>query len=228
MPKARIAVIDDERSMREMLVLGLEREGYEVRVAHDATTLLRLVRQWSADALILDIMLPQATGIELLPKIRAYTQAPILMVTARGEKSMKLEALTLGADDYIQKPFDFDELLVRLEAALRRPVLRPSRNRSYAGLDLDSDLYECRYNGEPVDLTGREFDLLSVLLETPGKVVPRSTLLARVWGAQYDGSPHVLDTYVSYLRKRLELANAAAMVETVRGIGYRLQHRNPQ
>ncbi len=222
--RPRIAIVEDERAMREMLVLALEREGYDVRALPSGAGLAELVRTWNADLVVLDIGLPGADGISLVPLVRSCCDAPILMLTARSETSDKVRALHAGADHYVTKPVELDELLARIVAALRRPALLGERKTLFFGdLELDVDAHELRVRGKRVDLTPREFALLEVLMRTPGRAFGKADMLERVWGLDHDGDWSIVDRYVSYLRAKLEAHGVPRVVATVRGIGYALR-----
>jgi len=218
-----VAVIDDERHIREMLEIGLEREGYVVRCAADGQTALALVREWEPDVIVLDVMMPKIDGFALLPMLRRQTEAPILMLTARGDISDRVEGLTLGADDYLPKPFAFEELLARLNAALRRPRLANAETLHFADLFVDLTSREVLRGERRVDLTPREYDLLLTLLREPRRVWAKEQLLDAVWGHDFEGNPSIVETYVSYLRAKLDAGGEPPLIHTVRGIGYTLR-----
>jgi len=215
-------VIDDDRFVREMLELGLSREGYDVRSAADGQAALHLVRAWEPDAIILDIMLPRMDGLTLLPLLREATQAPILMLTARGELDDKVRSLSSGADDYLVKPFAFEELLARLQANLRRPQLIEDETLRWGDLALDLRTHDVRRGKDRVDLTPREFDLLAVFLREPRRVFSKEHLLELVWGHDFEGGPNIVETYISYLRAKLDHPGMPSRIRTVRGVGYGL------
>ncbi len=218
---AKIAVIDDDRFVREMLELGLSREGFEVRAAADGQAALGLVREWNPEAIVLDVMLPKIDGFALLPMLREITQAPILMLTAKGETSDKVTGLAAGADDYLVKPFVFEELLARLQAKLRRPQLIEENALRWRDLTLDPVAREVTRGKERIDLTQREFDLLEVLMRDPRRVFSKDHLLELVWGHDFDGGPNIVETYISYLRAKLDKPDmSASIIRTVRGVGY--------
>ena len=221
--KPKVAVVDDERSIRDLLELGLTREGYVVRSAADGGQALTLVAEWCPDVIVLDVMMPKLDGFELLPMLRRKTQAPIIMLTARGDIADRVAGLRGGADDYLAKPFDLDELLARLEAALRRPQLADPRILTYADLSADLDTREVFRAGARVDLTAREFDLLVALLREPRRVFSKERLLDLVWGVGFDGPIGIVETYVSYLRAKIDNEAPEKLIHTVRGAGYTLR-----
>ncbi len=222
MQPSRVAVVDDDRFVREMLELGLTREGFAVRTASDGQAALELVREWDPEVIVLDVMMPKIDGITLLPRLRQITQAPILMLTAKGETTDKVTSLGAGADDYLVKPFIFEELIARLQAKLRRPQLieedvlrwhevavKPSTRESWRGLSR-------------LDLTQREFDLLEVFMREPRRVFSKDHLLELVWGHDFEGGPNIVETYISYLRGKIDRPDQASFIRTVRGVGYGL------
>ena len=222
-PGPKILVVEDERAMRTMLELGIAREGYDVRALADGVDLVRTAVEWPADLVILDVGLPKADGITLLPRLRAASSVPILMLTARTDVAEKIRALGAGADDYLTKPFDFDELLARIAAALRRPVLASSDVLHCADLSVDLSARIARRGDRRLDLTPREFALLEVLARTAGRSFRKEELLEAVWGFDFEGEPSIVDRYISYLRIKTEANGEARLLQTVRGFGYVLR-----
>ncbi len=218
-----MAVVDDERHIREMLELGLGREGYLVRCAADGQAALALVRDWEPDVIVLDVMLPKIDGFALLPLLRRQTEAPILMLTARGDVSDRIEGLARGADDYLPKPFAFDELLARLGAALRRPRLAVMETLHFADIYVDLERREVSRGERRIDLTPREYNLLLTLVREPRRVWSKEQLLDTVWGHDFEGNPSIVETYVSYLRAKLDAGGEAPLIQTIRGVGYALR-----
>ncbi|TAM56617.1 response regulator transcription factor [bacterium] len=206
-----------------MLELGLAREGYLVRCASDGQAALALVRDWEPDVIVLDVMLPKIDGFSLLPLLRRHTEAPILMLTARGDVSDRVEGLARGADDYLAKPFAFEELLARLGAALRRPRLATAEMLRFADLYVDLERREVLRGERHIDLTPREYDLLLTLIREPRRVWSKEQLLDTVWGHDFEGNPSIVETYVSYLRAKLDAGGEPALIQTVRGVGYALR-----
>ncbi len=219
---ARVAVVDDDRMVREMLELGLSREGYSVRTASDGQAALQLVREWEPELIVLDIMMPKIDGITLLPMLREITQAPILMLTARGETADKVQSLSAGADDYLVKPFVFEELIARLQAKLRRPQLIEENLLRWREISLGPDTREVFRGKDRVELTQREFDLLAVFMREPRRVFSKDHLLELVWGHDFEGGPNIVETYISYLRAKLDRGDDPSFIRTVRGVGYGL------
>jgi DNA-binding response OmpR family regulator len=219
----KVAIVDDERHVREMLELGLTREGYTVRSAADGAQALDLIGQWEPDIIILDVMLPKIDGFTLLPMLRKKTEAPIIMLTAKGDIPDKVVALDRGADDYLAKPFAFEELLARLGAALRRPKLATGAELRYDDLTVNVETREVLRGGRRIGLTPREFDLLVALIRVPRRVLTKEQLLEQVWGHDFEGEVGIVETYISYLRAKIDGGEQRRIIHTVRGVGYALR-----
>ncbi|HUZ49464.1 MAG TPA: response regulator transcription factor [Candidatus Dormibacteraeota bacterium] len=223
MTNARIAVIDDDRMVREMLELGLSREGYEVRTAADGQAALELVRRFDPELIVLDIMMPKIDGLTLIPMLRELTQAPILMLTAKGGTEDKVVSLSSGADDYLVKPFVFEELIARLQAKLRRPQLIEESILRWRDISINCDTREAWRGRDALDFTQREFDLLTVFMREPRRVFSKDHLLELVWGHDFEGGPNIVETYISYLRAKIDRpGEPGSFIRTVRGVGYGL------
>ncbi len=225
--RPRILVVEDERAMREMLVLALEREGYRVQALATGSGLAGLAKDDDVALVLLDIGLPGVDGISLVPLVRAVTEAPIMMLTARTETRDKVRALDAGADHYVTKPIDLDELLSRISAALRRPAIAGRELLSFAGVTLDVRARDVRHGERRIELTPREYALLEALMRTPGRAFSKDELLERVWGVEHEGDSGIVDRYVSYLRTKLEAAGEPRLIQTLRGVGYVLR-REPE
>ncbi len=223
MTHPRIAVIDDERHLRELLEIALGEDGFEVRSAADGRSGLTLVKDWRPDAIVLDVMLPQISGIELLPMMRRITEAPIVMLSAKGDVDAKIRGLESGADDYLAKPFEVAELVVRLHTALRRPRLEHRDVLTYADISVDLDRREVKRGSVRIDLSAREFQLLVTLVRNPERVFTRDQLLDLVWGSDREVGPGAVETYVSYLRAKIDNGFEPRLIRTVRGAGYALR-----
>jgi DNA-binding response OmpR family regulator len=219
----KVVVVDDERHVREMLELGLTREGYTVRSAADGAQALELIGQWQPDVIILDVMLPKIDGFTLLPMLRKKTEAPIIMLTAKGDIPDKVVALDRGADDYLAKPFAFEELLARLGAAMRRPKLAAGAELRYDDLSVNVETHEVIRGGRRIGLTPREFDLLVALIRVPRRVLTKEQLLEQVWGHDFEGEVGIVETYISYLRAKVDGGAQKKIIHTVRGVGYALR-----
>lgn len=222
-PPARVLVIDDEKRIREMLQIGLERQGFAVRCLPNGQQLAPVIDEWQPEVVLLDVMLPFADGFTLLPKIRSRTQAPVIMLTAKGDVDDKVTGLQLGADDYLAKPFALRELVARIVAALRRPAIAPSEKLSYADLVVDLRSREVQRGGAPIQLTNREFSLLVALLREPHRIFTKEQLLDIVWGRDFEGEIGVVETYISYLRAKIDAGLATKLIQTVRFAGYTLR-----
>jgi DNA-binding response OmpR family regulator len=226
--RPRVLVVDDEAPIRVLVRGYLEVEGFDVREADTGPTAVTMARDWAPDLVVLDVMLPGLDGVEVCREIRTFSDAYVLMLTARSEEIDRIIGLTVGADDYLAKPFSPRELVARAKALLRRPRARaataPDASRLPAGLDIDEPRRGVTVDGRAVDLTALEFDLLATLARDPGTVVRRATLLDRLWGAEYVADEHLVDVHVANLRRRLgDDAEHPRFVETVRGVGYRLR-----
>ena len=229
----RILVVDDEANLVELVQGYLEREGYEVLTASDGTTAVGLARESRPDLIVLDLMLPGIDGLEVCRRIRQFSDAYIVMLTARAEEVDKVVGLSVGADDYLTKPFSPRELVARVQAMLRRPrastTSEPEEPEAltFGELTIDVARHTVHKRGEPVPVTARELAILAMLAAHPGHVFTRGQLLERVWGsAFYDD--HVVDVHVGNLRRKLEDDPARPRwVQTVRGVGYRLAEGTP-
>lgn len=225
----RVLVVDDEKNLVNLLRGYLEREGFEVHEALDGPSAVEVARRVRPDLIVLDWMLPGLDGPQVLSELRRFSDAYVIMLTARTEEVDKIVGLSAGADDYLTKPFSPGELVARIRAMLRRP--RGSDSAANAAADaplefgeltIDSGRREVQRRGEEVSLTALEFDLLSALASRPGLVFTRRQLLERIWGETYFGSDHVVDVHVANLRKKIEEDPAnPRYVQTVRGVGYR-------
>lgn len=222
MQPTKVAVVDDDRFVREMLEMGLSREGFIVKTASDGIAAMQLVREWEPEAIVLDVMMPKIDGLALLPKLREITQAPILMLTAKVETADKVASFGAGADDYLVKPFIFEELIARLQAKLRRPQLIEEQVLRWRDVAISSETREAWRGRESLDLTQREFDLLSVFMREPRRVFSKDHLLELVWGHDFEGGPNIVETYISYLRAKIDRPEHTSFFRTVRGVGYGL------
>ena len=219
----RILVVEDERGIAELIRQGLEAEGYEVSLAADGDEgeLEAVTNRF--DLALLDIRLPRKSGFDVLTAIRAAKpDLPVIMLTALGETEDKVEGLDRGADDYIAKPFAFDELLARIRAQLRRPEQRDPTTLRAAGIELDLRTRKVKRSNKDVRLTAREFELLAYLMRHANQVLSRSQILSAVWGYDYDPGTNVVEVYIGYLRKKLGAVDGEVPIETVRSVGYRL------
>ncbi|MDE3077109.1 MAG: response regulator transcription factor [Chloroflexota bacterium] len=229
----RVLVVDDEASLVELIQGYLEREGYEVGSAADGQRALELARDYQPDVVVLDLMLPGLDGIEVCRQLRQFSDAYILMLTARTEEIDKIVGLSVGADDYLTKPFSPRELVARVKAMLRRPRsgapastdIDDAARYRFGAIEVDEGRHEVSKAGDVVALTAREFALLVKLASHAGRVFTRAQLLEGVWGDEYYDD-HVVDVHISNLRRKLENDPAhPRFLQTVRGVGYRLADR---
>ena len=219
----KLLLIEDEEKLARMVELELQYEGYEVEKAFDGRTGLDKALSGRFDLILLDIMLPALSGMEVLRRLRKESQVPVIMLTARDTVVDKVSGLDMGADDYITKPFAIEELLARIRAALRKRPAAPAEERDLltAGpLAMDVERHEVTVDGRAVELTRREFDLLRYLLENKGKVISRESLLDHVWGFDFVGETNAVDVYIRFLRSKIDEAFSVKLIHTVRGVGY--------
>lgn len=221
----KILLVEDEEKIARFVELELTHEGYEVVKAADGRTGLTLAEGGSFDLVLLDIMLPELNGLEVLRRLRKTSDLPVIMLTARDDVMDKVSGLDMGADDYITKPFSIEELLARIRAATRKQKERPGGEAplSCGLLTLDPARRKASYAGSEVELTNREFMLLQALMENKSIVLSRETLLERVWGYEYMGETNVVDVYIRYLRSKLDDQFSVKLINTVRGVGYVLR-----
>ncbi|HWI62737.1 MAG TPA: response regulator transcription factor [Symbiobacteriaceae bacterium] len=226
----RILVVDDDAKITSFLRRALVLEGYEVVVANGGQEALRTLAEFTPDLMILDLMMPEIDGLEVCRRVRAAgDELPILILTARDTVSDRVQGLDTGADDYLVKPFALEELLARVRAQLRRQKApkaeeeqRPGLLR-YADLELDVSSREARRGNRVVELTAKEFELLTLFMNHPRQVLTRDMLMENVWGYDYTGESNVLEVYVGYLRQKLEAGGRPRLIQTVRGVGYVLK-----
>lgn len=229
----KILIIEDEENIARVLQLELEFEGYEAEVALTGTKGLIKYREGSFDLILLDLMLPEMHGLDVLKRIRATEQVtPVILLTAKSEVEDKVKGLDLGANDYVTKPFEIDELLARIRNFIRFSKVKNSKSLagatddhllSYGHLSIHEQTREVLYFDKSIDLTPREYDLLHYLLKHAKQVLTREQILEAVWGFDYYGDTNVVDVYIRYIRQKLEPANSTAIIKTVRGVGYVLK-----
>ena len=218
----RILVVEDDRSIVRLVQLELEHRDYEVRCAYDGLSGLEAVSEFKPAAIVLDIMLPGLDGVGVLKQLRAEgNRLPVIMLTARGDPLDKVHSLDRGADDYLTKPFDMEELMARLRALLRRAgeeeVIRA------ADLEIDTAAREVRRGARQIDLTAREYELLEFIARNPRRVLSRELLLSRVWNREFGVTANLVDGYIGYLRRKVDTPGEAKLIYTVRGAGYALR-----
>lgn len=217
---SKILIIEDEEKIARFIELELGYEGYNTTKAFDGRTGLELALTGEFDLILLDIMLPQLSGMEVLRRIRRTSSVPIIMLTARDSVIDKVSGLDSGASDYITKPFAIEELLARIRNALRRSIPEDSSILSASGVQLDPSRRTVTVKGELIDLTKREFDLLHFLLKNKGMVISREALLEHVWGFDFSGETNAVDVYVRFLRGKIDEIYDLKLIHTVRGVGY--------
>ncbi|MEY9841251.1 response regulator transcription factor [Streptacidiphilus sp. EB103A] len=224
----RVLVVDDDAAIRRSLERGLRLSGFTVALAEGGRAALEALTQAPPDVLVLDVSMPDLPGTEVCRRLRERgDETPVLMLSALDQLEDRLAGLQAGADDYLVKPFALQELVLRLHALLRRRPPRATDLLTVGGLTVDPSTREARYRGDPVELTRREFDLLEVLARNTGLVLTRDQLLERVWGYDFDVRTDVVDTFVSYLRRKLEAGGRPRLVQTVRGVGFVLKPDQP-
>ena len=219
----KILIVEDEKKLARYLQLELMHEGYDIRVSHDGRSAIEQHEAWGSDLILLDLMLPELSGIEVCRRIRQHDDVPIIMLTAKDDLSDKVMGLDMGADDYMTKPFAIEELLARIRVALKRHSSEReggARVLEEGPLRLDRDSREISWNGQNIPLTKKEFDLLEYLMLNRGVAVSRSELLDKVWGYSYVGDTNVVDVYIRYLRCKLDDPFHVKLIHTVRGVGY--------
>ncbi len=220
---ARVLVVDDEAAIRDLLEYGLGQAGFTVQSVVDGREAIEAIRAWSPEVIILDVMLPEIDGFTLLPALRRLTDVPIVMLSAKTETAEKVAGLSRGADDYIGKPFELEELIARLHSALRRPRMELRQTFAYADLSVDLARRSVYRGNRRVELSTREFDLLLTFVRHPEQVFTRTQLLDLVWGVDRDVVPNTVETYVSYLRAKLDSGEPVKLIQTLRGVGYTLR-----
>jgi two-component system OmpR family response regulator len=222
----RVLVVDDEPTLAELLSMALRYEGWEVRSAGDGGAAVRAAREFRPDAVILDIMLPDMDGLDVMRRLRGESpQVPVLFLTARDAVEDRIAGLTAGGDDYVTKPFSLEEVVARLRGLMRRAgraSMRTDALLMVGDLSLDEDSHETRRAGELIALTATEFELLRYLMRNPRRVLSKAQILDRVWNYDFGGQANVVELYISYLRKKID-AGRPPMIHTMRGAGYVLK-----
>jgi two-component system, OmpR family, response regulator MprA len=219
----RVLLVDDDPKIVRLLGRGLAYEGFQVQAVATGDAALEAAGAWRPHVILLDIAMPGPDGFEVCRRLRLLGDVPIVMLTARDEVVDKVQALNLGADDYVAKPFDFEELLARIRAVLRRRRDGGEEPLVYADVVVDPRTREVQHGGRPVELTAREYELLVVFMRHPRQVLTREQLLEQVWGYERLPDTNVLEVHVGHLRHKLEAGGGARLVQTIRGIGYALR-----
>ena len=235
-PEASILVVDDEPNIRELLATSLRFAGFEVRSAPDGSTALRLAREAAPDLVLLDVMLPDMDGFTVTRRLREKGQTmPVLFLTARDDTQDKITGLTVGGDDYVTKPFSLEEVIARIRAVLRRTRALEAQDDTaklrLADLELDEDTHEVHRAGRLVELSPTEFKLLRYLMLNPNRVLSKAQILDHVWQYDWSGDMNIVESYISYLRRKIDVAGPdgqapVPLIHTKRGVGYML--REPQ
>jgi two-component system alkaline phosphatase synthesis response regulator PhoP len=224
MPEAKILLVDDESSILDLVSAYLQPEGYQVYTAQDGPSALKAARAFKPDLIVLDVMLPGMDGIEVLSQLRRESGTYVILLTAKAEETDKIVGLSVGADDYLTKPFSPRELVARIKAALRRlrsgQPLPDEGVLSFPHLRIDTGSRKVWIEDRPIELTSIEFELIRVLAEHPGRVLSREQLLEKVWGYDYYGEVRVVDVHIGHIRRKL---GGDRFIATVRGVGYRFE-----
>lgn len=222
----RILAVDDESSLTELLSMAMRYEGWQVSTAASGNEAVKAAREVRPDAIVLDMMLPDFDGLEVMRRVRSEDpDVPVIFLTAKDAVSDRINGLTAGGDDYVTKPFSLEEVIARLRALLRRSGAATGRSESLlvvGDLTLDEDSHEVSRAADPIQLTATEFELLRYLMRNPRRVLSKAQILDRVWNYDFGGQANVVELYISYLRKKID-ANRAPMIHTMRGAGYVLR-----
>lgn len=215
-----IYVVEDDKSIRNLVLYALSEKDYQVRGFEDGLDVVESVREESVDLLILDIMLPEKDGIEILKEIREFSNVPVIMLTARDDEFDKVLGLESGADDYITKPFSILELISRVKAVLRRSEKKDREHLTYANIEVNIKKRTVKVDGEKIDLTYKEFEMLLLFLANIGNVITREDFLLKIWGYDYEGETRTVDVHIASLRNKLK--SAGVQIKTIRNLGYKL------
>jgi two-component system OmpR family response regulator len=220
---ALIMVVDDDPHIRELVRVFLKREGFDIREASDGADALLQLERTKADMVILDIMMPNMDGWELCRELRAHYEMPLLMLTAKGETTDKVKGFELGTDDYLVKPFEPAELVVRVKALLKRYRVTASQTVHIGELQMNRHSFEVRLGHDNLTLPLKEFELLFKLASSPGRTLPREQLIEDIWGYDFQGNERTLDVHINRLRDRFPAEKSSFRISTIRGLGYRLE-----
>ena len=222
----RVLVVDDERTLTDLMQMALRYEGWDVKSASDGNAAIKLAREWRPDVVILDVMLPDIDGLQVLKRLREEDRhMPVLFLTAKDAVEDRIAGITAGGDDYVTKPFSLEEVVARLRGLIRRTTYATDRAEAVltvGDLALDEDSHEVSRAGSSVNLTATEFELLRYLMRNPRRVLSKAQILDRVWNYDFGGQANVVELYISYLRKKID-AGRTPMIHTVRGAGYVLK-----
>lgn len=225
--EARLLVVDDEPNIVELLSASLRFSGFQVATAGDGRAALKLAREERPDLIVLDVMMPGMDGFEVVRRLRSEGQhCPVVFLTAKDGTDAKIQGLTLGGDDYVTKPFSLEEVIARIRAVLRRTtggaVAVPETSFAFEDIELDEEAHEVRKDGREVSLSPTEFKLLRYFLQNPGRVLSKAQILDRVWQYDFGGDANVVESYVSYLRRKVDTTEPR-LIHTIRGVGYVLR-----
>ena len=232
--KQKILIVDDDENIAELISLYMTKECFETMIVHDGEAALSAYSSFAPNLILLDLMLPGIDGYQVCREVRAKSSTPIIMLSAKGEVFDKVLGLELGADDYVEKPFDSKELVARVKAVLRRykPVVAPPVNNSdaekkveYPDLIINQTNYSVLYMGKPVDMPPKELELLYFLAATPGRVFTREQLLDQIWGYEYIGDTRTVDVHIKRLREKIDDTNKPWHISTIWGVGYKFELR---
>jgi two-component system OmpR family response regulator len=226
-PEARLLVVEDEPNIRELLSTSLRFAGFEVHTAGDGQTALKLAESTRPDLLVLDVMLPDMDGFSVTRRLRDQgRQVPVVFLTARDDTQDKVTGLTVGGDDYVTKPFSLEEVVARIRAVLRRtggPGGDDGARLVFADLEMDEDSHEVHRGGRPIDLSPTEFKLLRYLMLNPNRVLSKAQILDHVWDYDFRGESGIVESYISYLRRKIDADSETPLIHTKRGVGYVLR-----
>lgn len=218
-----ILIIEDEKKIARFLQMELEHEGYNVAIEYSGDKGLRRALDGNYDLIILDLMLPGMDGFSVLKEIRKKSSIPVIILSAKDEIKDKVMGLDIGADDYLTKPFSIEELMARIRNALRRNIKANTKKISYDGITMDLSTYEVLRDGQKIELTKKEFDLLKYLIINAEIVLTRENILENVWGYNYIGETNIVDVYIRYLRSKIDEPFSNKLIQTIRGVGYSLR-----
>jgi len=218
-----ILIIEDEKKIARFLQIELEHEGYNVAIEYSGNEGLRRASDGNYDLIILDLMLPGMDGFSVLKEIRKKSSIPVIILSAKDEIKNKVMGLDIGADDYLTKPFSIEELMARIRNALRKNIKANTKKISYDGITMDLSTYEVLRDGQKIELTKKEFDLLKYLILNAEIVLTRENILENVWGYNYIGETNIVDVYIRYLRSKIDEPFSNKLIQTIRGVGYSLR-----
>ncbi|MDQ0481093.1 response regulator transcription factor [Guptibacillus hwajinpoensis] len=218
-----ILLADDDQNILDLMALYIEKEGYLVKKASDGKEAIKILEANKIDLAVIDIMMPHIDGWQLCEEIRTYYDIPVLMVSARGQASDKVKGFKLGTDDYVVKPFDPIELVLRVKALLRRYQIQSAKKLAIGLFEMDAESHEVALGGDPISLPKKEFELLFKLASTPGKIFTRNQLIESLWGYDFEGDDRTVDVHIKRIRERFNSKELPFVIKTMRGLGYRLE-----